>query len=104
MGRRAPYVARMPSVTPMRAALLLGTGFVAAVLATAVLLVAIELGPQGSSSATLLVGAGSMFLLGVLLMFPERIWLVGVGCCAGTVASVSAAILIAAVFIAQHTV
>jgi hypothetical protein len=73
-------------------------------LATAVVFLVVELGPNETSSATLLVGAGLLLLGGVLLTFPERTWLVGVGFLVGAAVSLACAVLIAGLIIAQHTV
>jgi len=79
-------------------------GFIGALMATAVLFVVVEHGPRESSSATCISGAGLMLLAGVLLMLPERTWLVGVGFIVGAMASIPGAVAIAAISVVQHTV
>jgi hypothetical protein len=78
-------------------------GFIGALMAIAVLLVVVEHGPRESSSATFISGAGLMPLAGVLLMLPERTWLVGVGFIVGAMASIAGVVAIAALSVVQHT-
>jgi hypothetical protein len=75
-----------------------GTGLVAGISARAVMLLVVD------STATLLIGLGLMLILGVLLMFPERTWLSGVGFLIGAAISVAAAFALAAIWVARHTV
>jgi hypothetical protein len=50
------------------------------------------------------VGAGLLFLLGVLLMLPQRTWGRGVGFLVGAAVSLAGAVVIGAIWIVQHTV
>jgi hypothetical protein len=81
----------------------LTSGFIGALMATAALFVVVEQGPTESSSATFISGAGLMPLAGVLLMLPERTWLVGVGFIVGAMASIAGVVAIAALSVVQHT-
>ncbi|KAA1424022.1 hypothetical protein [Nocardioides antri] len=79
------------------------TGFIAALSVSAVYLLVVELWPS-APSGTLLVWAGLMLLVGLLLMFPERTWPVGVGFLAGAAVSLAVMAVIGTVWIVQHTV
>ena len=80
------------------------TGLIVGMVATALMFLVVELGPNETSSALLLIGAGSLLLVGILLMFPDRTWLVGVGFLVGAAVSLAGAVLIGGLIIAQHTV
>lgn len=80
------------------------TGFIASILATAVVFLVADLGPRETSSAMFLVGLGLLLLGGVLLMLPPRTWLVGVGFLVGAVVSVAGWVVIGILSIVQHTV
>jgi len=75
-----------------------GAGFVAGLSAGAVIFLVVD------SSATLLIGLGLVLILGVVLMFPERTWLSGVGFLVGAALSIAAAFAVWAILAAQHTV
>ena len=79
------------------------TGFVAGLTTTAVYFVVTEVW-FGSLEGPLQVGAGLIFLVGVLLMLPQRTWLRGVGFLVGAAVSLAGVVAIGFLWIVQQTV
>jgi hypothetical protein len=79
------------------------TGFIAGLSAPAAYFFVAEVW-LGTPTGTLPVGAGLMLLVGVLLMFPDRSWLRGVGFLVGAAVFLAAGFVIGVIWIVQHTV
>jgi hypothetical protein len=78
------------------------TGLFAALSATFGAFLLVELWP-GAPRGTFLVCVGLILVAGVMLL-TGRTWCVGVGFMVGAVVSLAGAVLIAGIWIAQHTV
>jgi hypothetical protein len=93
----------MPTAATSRRRHPFWAGFIAALSACVVGFLVIGLW-QSATTATFLAWTGLMFLIGVLLLLPERTWLAGVGFLVGAAISVAGAVAIAVLWAVQHTV